>query len=196
MFEQFYADIRVAHEHMYDFIGGDEAKRRSNKKLELIHSVLCHYSGGSDIEVQKVPSFGSTEFFNVDYSNKNNPNEIYLYGLVKAPTQDIKSNQYNLQNTITGEVGRCFTFDPNIKQIIHHTCFIPRELKGKKGKIEQIEKLNFDLGKSDLLQSIASSNKWFCDIIYYDNSSSLNFDIEQMKKLYQRCCWIAKQLAI
>ena len=72
----------------------------------------------------------------------------------------------------------------------------PRELKGKKGKIEQIETLNFDLGKSDLLRSIASSNKWFCDIIYYDNRSSLNFDVEQMKKLYQRCCWIAEQLAI
>lgn len=195
MFEQFQIRIQEAHAYMYEFIGGNEGKRRSSKKLDVLHSVLCEYSGGTDIEV-KLESFGSTKFFNVDYTNVHKPNGIYLYGLVKSPTQDIMSNQYNLHNTIAGEVGRCFTANPEVKQIIHHTCFIPRSCKGKNGKHEKIETLNFNLGKSDLLQSIAPHNKWLYDIVYYDNSVDLNFDVHQMRQLYEHCCLVAEQLSL
>jgi hypothetical protein len=194
MFDQFENDVRNAIYEMYEFIGEENANRRSSKKLEKIHTVLSNWSGGNKIEGRNVPCYGSTDYINVDYTNTNNPKGIILYGLVKAPTQDIKSNQFNMHNTIIGEVSRCLTLDPSIRQIIHHTSFIPRSLKGKKGKNETITELNFDFGKSQFVKLISRHNKWFHNTVYYDNSRDLNFDKMQLIELYEQCCWIREEL--
>ena len=186
--------IRNSLEIMYDFVDSMPNGHRSAQKVELLHTVMAKFTSPNGIIEADVESFGSVSKIRADYTDPTKPNGVFLYGLVKAPIRDFKSNKFNYHNTAVGEsCGRIL--NSNVEQIIHFSMFLPRVLKGKGGKTETITTLGYDLSKSEDFMRHVNNKKVYNDVIFYESEDKIEFEDEGMIRLFKNICEIRNRLS-
>lgn len=153
---------------------------RSPDKLTHFHQLLGELSYGvGNVMVDKtVPTYGTGDSKNVDYSNKNS-DLVSCYGLVKVPLFSINKNSENYQNSLIGELDKILDKTKTKLQIVHCINFIPIENYKVNTATKLVKKEKTKQSQVCFEKSFVSgwiNNTVFIDNVYYDVSFSKELD--------------------